>query len=52
MRINWADEEDFPNQFELWQANCPPLIDEPEVKKSPHGRVPRLKTIDAAHSAE
>lgn len=22
MRINITDEEDFPGQFELWQANC------------------------------
>jgi len=22
MRINWSDEEDFPGQFFLWEANC------------------------------
>ncbi len=22
MRINYSDEEDYPGQFELWQANC------------------------------
>lgn len=22
MRIGYSDEEDFPGQFELWQANC------------------------------
>lgn len=22
MRINYSEEEDFPGQFELWQANC------------------------------
>jgi len=22
MRINYSEDEDFPGQFELWQANC------------------------------
>lgn len=22
MRINYTDEEDYPGQFDLWQANC------------------------------
>jgi hypothetical protein len=22
MRINYSEEEDYPGQFELWQANC------------------------------
>ena len=22
MRLNYSDEEDFPGQYELWQANC------------------------------
>ena len=22
MRLNYSDEEDFPGQFEIWQANC------------------------------
>ena len=22
MRLNWTDDEDFPGQFNLWQANC------------------------------
>lgn len=37
MRIGYTDEEDYPGQFELWQANC---------ERSLHGRAGQQALCD------
>ena len=41
MRVNYSEEEDYPGQFDLWQANC---------RRSRQGRKGRaaLKKLEAA----
>lgn len=41
MRISYSDEEDYPGQFDLWQANC---------RRSIHGKAGQasLRELEAA----